>query len=33
MDALDVLDVCAEVGCVVDLVLEEDAGDLVTDEV
>lgn len=29
MDALDVLDVGAEVGRVVDLVLEEDAGDFV----
>lgn len=32
MDALDVLDVGAEVGRVVDLVLEEDAGDPVADE-
>lgn len=33
MDALDVLGVCTEVGCVVDLVLEEDPGDFVWGEV
>lgn len=32
MDALDVLDVGAEVGRMVDLVLEENAGRLVPDE-